>query len=163
MSSHVAQNPNEAEQIVPEPPVPEPVYVSTAKPRPPLTPEELENSKKPKVIIVGAGLGGLTLAILLHKANIPFDVYERAREVIPLGKIANVCSSFCPFLCRVSMADSSPTSIQISRVCHVSWLQRCWLLRAVGDLRGIHEARQTFKHHAALQGRPYPKFYSGLL
>lgn len=157
------QNSNEAKHA-PEPSEPEPIYVSTAKPRPPLTPEEIENSKKPKVMIVGAGLGGLTLAILLHKANIPFDVYERAKEVKPLGKIAKcVLSCFCLFSLCVSMADSSPTPIQMCRVCHVSRLQRCWFLRAVGNLRGIHEARQTFKHHAALQGRPYPKFYPGLL
>lgn len=62
-----------------------PVYFSTVKPKPPLTPEELENMEKPKVLISGAGLGGLTLAILLKKANIPFLVFERAHEVKPFG------------------------------------------------------------------------------
>ncbi|KAG0273713.1 hypothetical protein BGZ95_010487 [Linnemannia exigua] len=42
-------------------------------------------SKRPKVLIVGAGLGGLTLGMLLHKADIPFEIYERASEVKPLG------------------------------------------------------------------------------
>ncbi|KAG0287066.1 hypothetical protein BGZ97_007204, partial [Linnemannia gamsii] len=42
-------------------------------------------AKRPKVLIVGAGLGGLTLGMLLHKANIPFEIYERAVEVKPLG------------------------------------------------------------------------------
>lgn len=51
----------------------------------PLTPEELETLTKPKVLISGAGLGGLTLAILLHKAKIPFLVLEKAYEVKPLG------------------------------------------------------------------------------
>lgn len=41
---------------------------------------------KPKVLIVGAGIGGLTLGILLLKAGVPFEIYERTKEVKPLGK-----------------------------------------------------------------------------
>ena len=37
------------------------------------------------MLIVGAGVGGITLAILLEKAGVPYDVYERAAEVKPLG------------------------------------------------------------------------------
>lgn len=43
-------------------------------------------AKRPRVLIVGAGLGGLTLGMLLHKAGIPFDIYDKAPEVKPLGK-----------------------------------------------------------------------------
>ncbi|KAF9127869.1 hypothetical protein BGW39_005505 [Mortierella sp. 14UC] len=38
-----------------------------------------------RVIIVGAGIAGMMLAILLQKANIPYDIYERAVEVKALG------------------------------------------------------------------------------
>ncbi|KAF9388183.1 hypothetical protein CPB97_001483 [Podila verticillata] len=41
--------------------------------------------KRPKVIIVGAGLGGVVLGALLEKAGVDFDVYERASIVKPLG------------------------------------------------------------------------------
>ncbi|KAK5796987.1 hypothetical protein F5H01DRAFT_127361 [Linnemannia elongata] len=44
-------------------------------------------AKRPRVLIVGAGLAGLTLGILLHKAGIPFEIYERAAEVKPLGSV----------------------------------------------------------------------------
>lgn len=39
----------------------------------------------PTVIIVGAGLAGLTLAILLEKAKIEYLIFEKASEVKPLG------------------------------------------------------------------------------
>jgi 2-polyprenyl-6-methoxyphenol hydroxylase-like FAD-dependent oxidoreductase len=40
----------------------------------------------PKVLISGAGLGGLFFALLLEKANIPYHIYERAAVAKPLGK-----------------------------------------------------------------------------
>ncbi|KAG0033616.1 hypothetical protein BGZ81_007874 [Podila clonocystis] len=40
---------------------------------------------KPKVIIVGAGLGGITLGILLDKAGLDYDIYEKHSSVKPLG------------------------------------------------------------------------------
>jgi cation diffusion facilitator CzcD-associated flavoprotein CzcO len=40
----------------------------------------------PRVIIVGAGLGGLMLAILLDKMDVPYHIFERAPKVKPLGK-----------------------------------------------------------------------------
>ncbi|KAF9120511.1 hypothetical protein BGW39_011311 [Mortierella sp. 14UC] len=43
------------------------------------------HARRSKVLIVGAGLGGLTLGMLSHKANIPFEIYERATQVKPLG------------------------------------------------------------------------------
>jgi 5-methylphenazine-1-carboxylate 1-monooxygenase len=37
------------------------------------------------VLIVGAGIGGLTLALSLHRAGIPCRVFEAAPEIRPLG------------------------------------------------------------------------------
>src|SRR6476661_1875898 len=37
------------------------------------------------VIIVGGGIGGLTLALFLHEAGIPCRVYEAAPELKPVG------------------------------------------------------------------------------
>lgn len=45
-----------------------------------------EAISEPKVLISGGGIGGLTLAILLLKANIPLLVLERAKEIKPLGE-----------------------------------------------------------------------------
>ncbi|KAF9118015.1 hypothetical protein BGW39_001572, partial [Mortierella sp. 14UC] len=41
----------------------------------------------PHVLISGAGLAGLFLGILLEKAGIPYDIYERASEIKPIGAV----------------------------------------------------------------------------
>lgn len=41
---------------------------------------------KPRVIIAGAGIGGLTMAILLNKAGVSFELLERSDDVKQLGK-----------------------------------------------------------------------------
>ncbi|KAF9091032.1 hypothetical protein BGX23_005548 [Mortierella sp. AD031] len=43
------------------------------------------STKRPKVLIVGAGLGGLTLGAILQKSDIPYEIFERAPEIKPLG------------------------------------------------------------------------------
>lgn len=39
------------------------------------------------VLIVGAGLGGLLLGALLEKAGVPYNIFERATVVKPLGML----------------------------------------------------------------------------
>ncbi|KAH7044691.1 hypothetical protein BKA57DRAFT_87270 [Linnemannia elongata] len=56
----------------------------------PSQPPPLSDGKNPQVIIVGAGLAGLFLAILLDKAGIPYQIYERAKEVKPLGALMSL-------------------------------------------------------------------------
>ncbi|KAF9189609.1 hypothetical protein BGZ51_009428 [Haplosporangium sp. Z 767] len=46
---------------------------------------DAENLKPPHVMIVGAGLGGLMLAILLERMGISYLVFERSAAVRPLG------------------------------------------------------------------------------
>ncbi|MEO3809065.1 NAD(P)-binding protein [Sphaerisporangium sp. B11E5] len=38
-------------------------------------------SERPKVIVTGAGIGGLTLAAALRRVGIDVEVYERATEL----------------------------------------------------------------------------------
>ncbi|KAF9096064.1 hypothetical protein BGX27_001176 [Mortierella sp. AM989] len=48
--------------------------------------QQPQNEKpKPQVLIVGAGIAGLTLGILLDQINVPYHIFERASEVKPLG------------------------------------------------------------------------------
>ncbi|KAG0049879.1 hypothetical protein BGZ83_005310 [Gryganskiella cystojenkinii] len=52
--------------------------------------------KTPKVMIVGAGVGGLFLAILLDRAGIPYEIYERAPEVRALGSVMALNANILP-------------------------------------------------------------------
>ena len=42
------------------------------------------------VAIIGAGIGGLSLGLCLHKLNIPFQIYEAVKEIKPLGVGINI-------------------------------------------------------------------------
>ena len=41
--------------------------------------------EKPEILIVGGGIGGLTLALALHARNLPCQIFEAALEFKPLG------------------------------------------------------------------------------
>ncbi|KAF9146902.1 hypothetical protein BG015_011478 [Linnemannia schmuckeri] len=47
-------------------------------------------NRHPRVLISGAGLAGLLLGILLEKAGIPYDIYERAAEIKPIGAVMSL-------------------------------------------------------------------------
>ncbi|KAG0013190.1 hypothetical protein BGZ82_002272 [Podila clonocystis] len=85
-------------------PVP-PIINLSGKPRLPFTREEIDALSAPKVLISGGGIGGLTLAILLHKANIPFLVLERAKEIKPLGSAIGMGAAITPLFKQLGIYD----------------------------------------------------------
>ncbi|KAF9377430.1 hypothetical protein CPB97_010207 [Podila verticillata] len=103
-TNHMSSSPEAKIQVAAEPPVAE-VYTSTAKPRAPLTDKEWANMDKPKVLIVGAGIGGLFLGNLLHKAEIPFLIFDRAHEVKNLGSVMSLGSSVSTLFEQLGMLE----------------------------------------------------------
>jgi cation diffusion facilitator CzcD-associated flavoprotein CzcO len=52
----------------------------------------LPDSKKPDIIISGAGISGLVMAILLEKLGFSYSIFERSDGVKPLGMYKiNIC------------------------------------------------------------------------
>jgi 2-polyprenyl-6-methoxyphenol hydroxylase-like FAD-dependent oxidoreductase len=64
------------------------------------------------VIIVGAGIGGLTLALMLHRAGIPAHVFEAATELRPLGAGINILPHASAQLCELGL-ESALTRVAV--------------------------------------------------
>ncbi|KAG0363526.1 hypothetical protein BGZ54_008122 [Gamsiella multidivaricata] len=60
---------------------------------------------KPHVIIIGAGIGGLSLAAILERANMSYDVYERAPTVKHLGSAIALGPGAMPFFDQLGVLD----------------------------------------------------------
>ncbi|KAF9359645.1 hypothetical protein BGX34_008226 [Mortierella sp. NVP85] len=60
---------------------------------------------KARVIIVGAGIGGITMAALLERAGIEYQVFERAREVKPLGSALSIGANVMPLFAQLGVLD----------------------------------------------------------
>ncbi|KAF9280068.1 hypothetical protein BGZ88_012386 [Linnemannia elongata] len=66
-----------------------------------------KSGRKPHVLIIGAGLAGLTLGIMLQKSGIPFDIFEKSPEAGAVGgHNSSERKSFVPH----KYAQSSKTS-----------------------------------------------------
>ncbi|KAG0099366.1 hypothetical protein BGZ93_007968 [Podila epicladia] len=59
----------------------------------------------PKILVIGAGLGGLTLAILLEKAGADFLVLERSPTVRPLGTALSLSPNVQPLFEQLGLLD----------------------------------------------------------
>ncbi|KAG0266143.1 hypothetical protein BG011_003130 [Mortierella polycephala] len=93
-------------------------------------------------MIIGAGLGGLMLAILLEKINAPYTIYERANKVKPLGSILSLNANVLPVFEQLEMLEDIK---KISLTC--SWMD---LFDA--DLKKI--ATMRTKKYEAVAGYP---------
>ncbi|KAF9428900.1 hypothetical protein BGZ94_000561, partial [Podila epigama] len=58
-----------------------------------------------RVVIVGAGIGGLTLGALLERAGIEFQIFERAREVKPLGSALSIGANVMYLFAQLGILD----------------------------------------------------------
>ncbi|MEX0871599.1 MAG: FAD-dependent monooxygenase, partial [Aquisalimonadaceae bacterium] len=59
-----------------------------------------------EVIVVGAGVGGLTLAMKLHQIGIKCRVFEAAAEIRAIGAGINVLPHATQVLCDLGLEDA---------------------------------------------------------
>ncbi|KAF9177063.1 hypothetical protein BGZ50_009248, partial [Haplosporangium sp. Z 11] len=60
---------------------------------------------QPKVLIAGAGIAGLFLGIILERANIPYQIFERAAEVKRLGAVMSLNANILPVFEQLGLFD----------------------------------------------------------
>ncbi|KAG0318291.1 hypothetical protein BGZ99_005784 [Dissophora globulifera] len=63
------------------------------------------STSNPKVLIIGAGMGGVTLALLLEKANIDYEIYERAKELKAVGSAIGIAPNVMPMMEQLGLLD----------------------------------------------------------
>jgi len=62
-------------------------------------------SRATEVLIAGGGIGGLTLALALHRAGIACRVFEAAPEILPLGVGINLLPNAMSVLASLGVAE----------------------------------------------------------
>ncbi|KAF8975403.1 hypothetical protein BGZ46_009148 [Entomortierella lignicola] len=61
------------------------------------------DNPRPQVLIIGAGIGGLILAMLLEQVDIPYHIFERASEVKQLGSAMALTAGTFPALEQIGV------------------------------------------------------------
>jgi len=104
------------------------------------------------VVIIGAGIGGLTLALALHRARIPCRVYEAAEALLPLGVGINVLPHATAELRDLGVLDALERLAVITR--EAAFFNRFGQLvyREPAGRWGGYDTPQLSIHRGDLQG-----------
>lgn len=73
---------------------------------------------KNDIIIIGGGIGGLTLALMLHEKGVPARVYEAAPRLDPIGVGISILPHASKQLCALGLRDAlAAVAIQAKESC----------------------------------------------
>jgi 2-polyprenyl-6-methoxyphenol hydroxylase-like FAD-dependent oxidoreductase len=61
--------------------------------------------KEPKVLIVGAGIAGLFMAVLLERAGIEYEIFERSAQVRPAGSAIGLGFNVMPVMEQLGLLE----------------------------------------------------------
>ncbi|KAF9136435.1 hypothetical protein BGX30_011194 [Mortierella sp. GBA39] len=116
------------------------------------------HSKRPKVLIVGAGLGGLALGMILQKSDTPYEIFERAPEVKPLGSIVSLTCSSASMFKQMGIYDefhALSRALSVIKVVTAPELETAFLVAGFEN--------PTKRYGAEARTIPRPKLYDLLM
>lgn len=61
--------------------------------------------KEPKVLIAGAGIAGLFMGVLLEKAGIEYEIFERSGQVRSLGSAVGLGFNVMPVMDQLGLLE----------------------------------------------------------
>ncbi|KAK5829003.1 hypothetical protein F5H01DRAFT_315911 [Linnemannia elongata] len=79
---------------------------NTTHRKPPVTSGD---SDRPKVLIVGAGLAGLTLGMILQNSDIPYEIFESTSAIRPVGAAMVFGPTLAPMMKQCGIYDEFVT------------------------------------------------------
>jgi salicylate hydroxylase len=98
------------------------------------------SSRDPHVVIIGAGVGGLTLALLLRRRGIPADVLEQSAELREVGAAIALAANATRVLQHLGLGESlAQVSAEPSRLTYRDGRDG-HLIAATPDTRWYHDA-----------------------
>jgi 2-polyprenyl-6-methoxyphenol hydroxylase-like FAD-dependent oxidoreductase len=110
------------------------------------------------VIIVGAGIGGLTLALMLHRRGIPARVFESASEIRPIGVGISILPHASRELCELGLKDElARVAVTARESCFFNRFGQFVYKEPVGTYAG-YEWPQFQIHRGDLQQALYQQF-----
>ncbi|KAF9353013.1 hypothetical protein BGX26_009219 [Mortierella sp. AD094] len=115
------------------------------------------DGRTPHVMIVGAGFAGLLLAILLDRMNVPYEIYERSKDVRPLGGVMSLNANILPALEQLDLLEDLKKISFPSRDFNI-YTGKMEKIAILGDVEESYEAIGYDTHLFAR-----PKFYDLLL
>ncbi|KAG0223228.1 hypothetical protein BGX31_008634 [Mortierella sp. GBA43] len=113
-------------------------------------------TKPLKVMIVGGGLGGLTLAILLERASIDYEVYERTTTSKAVGSATSLTPNVFPLFEQLGILDELEKISKKVRGCAVYKETDSGCtgdLVQVGD-SDLTDYKEVSGYHALIMARP---------